>query len=155
MKRGLFVFLVFSISISLSFAVSFDELLDNLNPDSSLQQMATSLEDPNYDPMEDPRFLLLNGTVASITIIDDSPEFFEAFVELSTGEWTADEEIILHRAYFLFYGEEFNTLFNPRSGSVQVGSQLITIARNIGTIQDPLDGSEVLFFEAWYARPAL
>lgn len=133
-------------------AAQFTDLLSVLNVDASLPAMVQSLENPDYDPVSDNRFILLDGTTASITIIDPETEYFEAIVEVATGQWTASEEIQLFRAYILLAGPDFSHLFTSGADEITVGSQLIGIVKPMGTIADPADGSEVLFFEAYYVR---
>ncbi|AFG38797.1 hypothetical protein [Spirochaeta africana] len=139
-------------------AASFSELQSLLDTDSSIEQLAKALEDPDFDPTADGRLLLLNGTAASITVIDDSAEYFEVLVEIAVGRWTDEEDVQLYRGYAAFFDPAYAGLLgltseSDRNTALQIGDQLLLIAAPLGTIIDPVDESEVMLFEAVYARP--
>ncbi len=122
---------------------------------TSLMDVAQSLENPAFRAGRDGRLMLLDGTVASISIQNQDADSFEAVVELAVGTWQESEQIRLYNAFFLFSGSQMAAHFSRDASpdvAIQTGDQLLVIARPLGTTSDPIDGSETLLFSAEYAR---
>ncbi len=150
------VLLLFAFASTLP-ADTLQDLQGYLDLHTSLENMANALEDPQYDPAADGRLKLINGTIASITIIDDSKESFEVIVEIAVGQWTDKETIQLVRGYFAFFDPQHAPYFgiSDQAGTyrqLEIGDQLLLIAQPLGTIMDPVDESEALFFEVQFFR---
>lgn len=152
MKKLICAAMLLGVSVAMLAANDYSQLQQYLDPDTTLEDIVRRLENPEYDPAAENRLLLLDGTIASITIQEDSAEYFEAVVELAAGSWSDEETIELYRSYVVFPGIEFAPFFAGNDERLEVGSRILTIVQPLGVIADPVTGDEVLFLEAWYLR---
>lgn len=106
----------------------------------------------------DERFLVLDGTVTTIEVIDPDETRYQVVVELVSGEWIGLEEVRSYRCLVLFSGPEFAGVF-PRRAPRDAGPRVITpndrvllVARLLEPVA--LDGEQsVWVLEGVYARP--
>ncbi|THB62508.1 MAG: hypothetical protein D6B26_07880 [Spirochaetaceae bacterium] len=138
-----------------AFCQSLSQIERVLNLNSNLERIIRDFEETGSLPDDDSRALLLDGTVASVTVVDETEENFEAYIELASGKWTENEEIKLYRAFIRVYGSSFFPMLiateeNP--STLSPGDQLIAIAILEGIMGDPIDGSDILLFDAMYMR---
>ncbi len=82
----------------------FDSVVDFSTTLKDLSQQVQSDGGASVDPN---RYLILEGTVASIMIADPNPDSYVAVVELVRGEWIGLEQINLFRVYVIMEGPTF------------------------------------------------
>ena len=73
----------------------------------------------------DERFLILDGTVSTIEVIEPEESRYQVVVELVSGEWIGLEEVRSYRCLVLFSGPEFARVF-PRRAPRDAGPRVIT-----------------------------
>lgn len=106
----------------------------------------------------DERFLVLDGTVTNIEVIDPDESRYQVVVELVSGEWIGLEEVRSYRCLVLFSGAEFARVF-PRRAPRDAGPRVITpndrvlfVARLLEPVV--LEGDQSIWvLEGIYARP--
>lgn len=85
-------------------------------------------------PERNPRFVLLEGTVSDIMVLDKEEETFQVLVELLSGEWIGTEDVKSHACWIVFSGPEYAKLFpakapkTPGPGVVTVNTRLLVVA---------------------------
>jgi hypothetical protein len=95
------------------------------------------------------KLLLLNGTVAGVSFIDNSEENFQVAVELVSGEWLGLEDVRSYRCTVLFRGSRFFPLFpsraprNPEQDFVSANDRILVAASALDKIST--DGGEVIW----------
>ena len=124
----------------------FDQVVDF---SVTLKTLALNAGNPQADFAQQEKYLILNGTITGIQLLDPEQATFRARVELVTGEWDGLEEVRSYRCFVLFEGPEFFRLLpkrkNPAS-AVQVGvtDRVIVVARAIEPLADPSGGADWL-----------
>jgi len=106
----------------------------------------------------DERFLVLDGTVSTIEVIDPEESRYQVVVELVSGEWIGLEEVRSYRCLVLFSGPEYARVF-PRRAPRDAGPRVITpndrvllVARLLEPVALDADDS-IWVLEGIYARP--
>jgi len=79
---------------------------------------------PDFNPTSFRKFLLLDGSIAGITILEKNPTNFTAELELVQGEWIGTEEVKLYRAYVYAQGPSFASLL---SSSIKANDYVLVI----------------------------
>ncbi|GEM_PF-1957328 len=79
---------------------------------------------PDFNPAAFRKFILLDGSVAGITILEQNPTNFTAELELVQGEWIGTEEVKLYRAYVYAQGPSFASLL---SSSIKANDYVLVI----------------------------
>jgi hypothetical protein len=98
------IFFFFTLTLNAIEKESFDKTVDfSLN----LKQISTLVLDPNFNLDKYERFVIFDGSVSSITIIDPAPESFVAEIEIVGGEWKGLEQVVLYRVFVYVQGPEF------------------------------------------------
>ena len=77
-------------------------------------------------PERNPRFLLLEGTVSDIVILDKEEATFRVRVELLSGEWLGTEDVKGYACWVIFSGTEFSKLF-PVKAPKTPGPNVVTV----------------------------
>lgn len=67
---------------------------------------------PNFNPASFRKFVLVDGSIAGITVLEQNPANFTAELELVQGEWIGTEEVKLYRAYVYVQGPSFASLLS-------------------------------------------
>lgn len=92
------------------------------------------------------RFLLLDGTVTNIIVLDSKEESFLAQVELVYGEWIGLEEVRSYSCWVMFSGPRFFPVFpprvprNPPPGIIQANDRVLVVAKALQLVE--IDGGE-------------
>jgi hypothetical protein len=105
----------------------------------------------------DERFLLLDGTVNTVEVLDPEESRYQVIVELVSGEWIGLEEVRSYRCLVLFSGPEYARVF-PRRAPRDAGPRVITpndrvlmVARLLEPVQLGA-GESVWVLEGSYVR---
>jgi len=100
--------------------------------------------------MPDGRFVVLNGTVSDVNVIDKEQASFRVRIELITGEWIGTDEVKSYSCYVDFTGPEFSKVFpakpprTPVEGTVVINSRVIVVGRPLEVTRTPLGEKRVL-----------
>jgi len=103
------------------------------------------------------RFLLLDGTVTNILILDPSEENFLVQVELVSGEWVGLEEVRSYSCWILFSGPRFASMFparvprNPPPGVITANDHILIVAMALQTVEIA-EGETAWVLEGLHAR---
>jgi hypothetical protein len=104
------------------------------------------------------RFLLLDGTVTNILILDPSEENFLAQVELVSGEWIGLEDVRSYSCWVLFSGPRFASKFPARvprnrpPGIITANDHILIVAIALQTVEIS-EGEMAWVLEGIHARP--
>jgi len=107
-------------------------------------------------PERNPRFLLLEGTVSDIVILDKEEASFRVRVELLSGEWFGTEDVKGYACWVVFSGPELAALFpakapkNPGPGVVTVNKRLLVVATAREVTTNALGENRVLLDGIYY-----
>ncbi len=96
------------------------------------------------------KFIVINGTVSDVTVIDKEQASFRVRIELITGEWFGTEDVKSYSCYVDFSGPEFFKTFPARpprvvaAGTVAINSRVIVVGRPVEVTKTPLGEKRVL-----------
>jgi len=133
---------------SLAMAVTPADFEAVVNTDVSTASLFQLVQAQAYDQIDVERYFLLEGTVASTTILDPNPETYQALVELVTGEWEGLESIEVSRVYVYLVGPEFADRVparvprDPGPEVIQNNQALLVVGSFFGLYNAP-DGTEL------------
>ncbi len=77
-----------------------------------LKGVVQLVEKKEFNPASFKKFVLIDGSIAGITILEKNPANFTAELELVQGEWIGTEEVKLYRAYVYAQGPSFASLLS-------------------------------------------
>ena len=160
MKRAISVLAVVLVffPVSVMFAVDtgdFDAVTDFSVTVKTLSQLDEATARA-YGLMD--RFLLLDGTVTNILILDPSEENFLVQVELVSGEWIGLEEVRSYSCWVLFSGPRFASIFpariprNPPPGVITANDHILIVAMALQTVEI-VEGETAWVLEGIHTRP--
>jgi hypothetical protein len=104
------------------------------------------------------RFLLLDGTVTNILILDANEENYLVQLELVSGEWIGLDEVRSYSCWVLFSGPRFAGVFparvprDPPPGVIATNDQILIVAIPLQTVEIA-EGETAWVLEGIYARP--
>jgi hypothetical protein len=87
------------------------------------------------------RFLLLDGTVSNVLILDANEESFLVQVELIAGEWIGLEEVRSYSCWVVFAGPRFFPVFprrvprNAPPNIITTNDRVLVVARILQTVE--------------------
>ncbi len=96
------------------------------------------------------RFVVLDGTVSDVNVIDKDEASFRVRIELITGEWIGTEDVRSYTCYVDFSGPDFARIFparpprTPQAGTVVINSRVIVVGRPVEVTKTPLGEKRVL-----------
>jgi hypothetical protein len=158
MKRAIGAVLVLMIWTPIAFAIDagdFDEVVDFSVTVKTLSQLDEATATA-YGLMD--RFLLLNGTVTNILVLDANEESYLVQVELVSGEWIGLDEVRSYSCWVLFSGPHFAGVFparaprNPPPGVIGANQTVLIVAVPLQTVEIA-EGETAWVLEGIYARP--
>lgn len=96
---------------------------------------------------EDDRLVILDGTVASIVVVDANQETFLAELVLVRGKWRDLEEVVMYRSIVQLRGPEFASLFStgrrsrrPNPNALGPNTKVVVVGTITGLREDPESG---------------
>ncbi|UCF99809.1 MAG: hypothetical protein JSV89_09785 [Spirochaetaceae bacterium] len=104
------------------------------------------------------RFLLLDGTVTNILILDGNEESYLVQVELVSGEWIGLEEVRSYSCWVLFSGPRFASVFparvprTPPPEVIESNDHILIVAVALQTVEIA-EGETAWVLEGIHARP--
>jgi hypothetical protein len=110
----------------------------------------------SYDAIDADRYFVLQGSVASTTVLDPNPDTYFALVELVDSEWIGLEDIGIYRVQVLLAGPEFADLVparmprDPGPEVLRTNDELLVVGR-FGVLQF-IDGTELPVVQAYDIR---
>ena len=141
MKRALGVVVLLTILIPFAFSIDsgdFDAVADFSITIKTLNQLDEATARA-YGLMD--RFLVLDGTVTNVMVLDASAENYLVQLELVSGEWIGLEEVRSYSCYVLFSGPRFAEVFparvprNPPPGVVKANDPILIVAVPLQTVE--------------------
>jgi hypothetical protein len=158
MKRAIGAVLVLMIWTTAAFCIDagdFDEVADfsvTVKTLSRLDESAASA----YGLMD--RFLLLDGIVTNILVLDANEENYLVQIELVSGEWIGMDEVRSYSCWVLFSGPRFAGVFptrvsrKPPPGVITSNDSILIVAKPLQTVEID-EGQTAWVLEGIYARP--
>ena len=77
-----------------------------------LKGVVKMVQQPNFNLSSFRKFVLLDGSIAGITVLDRDPANFMAELELVQGEWIGTEDVKLYRAFVYVQGPSFASIIS-------------------------------------------
>ena len=139
MKRAALITLVAFFLVVLASALygleqdDFDRIVDFTITIKTLNQLQTA------ESLKADKFLILDGTVSNITIVQSDKDSFQVLVELVSGEWIGLEDVRSYHCTVLFEGSEFHAVFpsrpprNPTASVITTNDRILVAARTLST----------------------
>lgn len=158
MKRAIGVVLVLILWAPAAFSIDagdFDAVADFSVTIKTLSQLDEAAATA-YGLMD--RFLLLDGTVTNILVLDANEENYLVQLELVSGEWIGLDEVRSYSCWVLFSGPRFAGVFparvprNPPPGVIAANDQILIVAIPLQTVEIA-EGETAWVLEGIYARP--
>ncbi|TVQ17095.1 MAG: hypothetical protein EA382_19300 [Spirochaetaceae bacterium] len=118
--------------------------------EASIESIASLVRRGLYDQIDVERYVVLQGTVASVQVFDADADTFQALVELVSSEWEDLRSIRVDRIYVLVEGPDYAARFQspPTAGTpgqsgrvalVTPNSDLMVVGPFIGTALSETD----------------
>lgn len=107
----------------------------------STKELVELVRTEDFARIDPERYLILQGSVASTTVLDPSVETYQALVELVASEWVGLTDIEVYRVYVLLNGPEFSTRVverMPRSPGPEIilaNSELLVVGQYVGAAE--------------------
>lgn len=156
MRKLIAIPILFALSSGLS-AVNPDEFERIINFADTLSTVSEHVRRQDFERIDVDRYLILEGTVASILVFDPDPDTFQAVIELVASNWVGLERIEVHRVYVLAEGPEYARRLpdpvpsSPAPDVIRANQRLLVVGPFIGTAV--LDGEhEVAVVQAIAVR---
>jgi hypothetical protein len=158
MKRAIGAVLVLMLWVPAAFSIDtgdFDAVADFSVTVKTLSQLDEATATA-YGLMD--RFLLLDGTVTNILVLDANEESYLVQIELVSGEWIGLDEVRSYSCWVLFAGSRFAGVFparvprNPPPGVITANDQILIVAAPLQTVEIA-EGETAWVLEGIYARP--
>jgi hypothetical protein len=96
---------------------------------------------------QDDRLVILDGTVASVVVVDSNQESFLAELELVRGKWRGLDEVVMYRSIVQLRGQEFASLFSrsrrsrrPNPNALSPNTAVVVVGTVTGLREDPETG---------------
>lgn len=156
MKSAVWLLLIALLASPLSAATP-EEFETVVDFSTTLKSLAISVRTTELENLDTDRFLILEGTVASTTIIDPTPEQFLALLELVDGEWDGVRDIDLYRVYVIVEGPDFAARLparmprDPGPEIIMANSELMVVGRLAG-IDEGEFGERIAVVSGSYLR---
>lgn len=112
----------------------------------STRELVELVRAENFERIDPDRYLVLQGSVASTTVLDPAAETYQALVELVASEWVGLTDIEVYRVYVLLNGPEFSTRVverlprNPGPEIILPNRELLVVGQYVGAAEGD-DGS--------------
>lgn len=141
MKRAIVTAVLLTALIPVVFSIDigeFDAVADFSVTIKALNQLDEATARA-YGLME--RFLLLDGTVTNILVLDSNKESYLVQIELVSGEWIGLDEVRSYSCWVLFSGPRFADVFparvprNPPPGIVKANDPILIVAIPLQTVE--------------------
>lgn len=144
MKRIALVCMLF-VSV-VAFAAGPDDFEAVIDFDMSLPRLYQLVQDGAYDLIDSDRYMILQGSVASTTVLDPNEESYLSLLEIVGGEWIGLESISVYRIYVLLVGPKFAARVpnriprDPGPEVILINSSVMVVGQFIDVL-DEEDGS--------------
>ena len=157
MKRSIGVALVLVLCAPFVFSIDagqFDAVADFSVTIKTLSQLDEAAARA-YGLMD--RFILLDGTVTNILVLDGNEENYLVQVELVSGEWIGLDEVRSYSCWIRFSGPRFADVFparvprNPGPGVIGANDYILVAAVPLQTVQIS-EGQTAWILEGIHAR---
>lgn len=122
-KKWVCSFLLLILPLSL-FSLEPDALLKVLDVSLDLKGIVRLVESPHFHPSSYKKYVLFDGSISAITILESDPEQFTAELEVVNGEWEGTEQIHLYRAFVYVQGPEYASVL---SSTIQLNDAVIIV----------------------------
>ncbi|MCL2295381.1 MAG: hypothetical protein FWC36_11065 [Spirochaetes bacterium] len=128
---GIILFICCSSALFAGSAPGFDNYV---NFGISMRELTAHVQSGDLGPVRN-RYLILNGSFVSFTVIDNTPATYTVEIELIDGEWVGVSDVLIFRAIIVFSGREFQAMFPERRRGapgpmeIALNSGLIVVAR--------------------------
>ncbi len=161
MKRALSAVVVllgfFLVPVGSLFAANQDAFDANVDFSMNIREIDTLVSQNQEKKIDPNKYLILNGTVESIDIIQGDEANFVALVELVSGEWVGLEKVTLYQVFVVLSGPEFYRRIpaqppqNPGPDIIKKDDQLLVVGKFADVGQMP-DGKYVAVINGLHAR---
>jgi hypothetical protein len=124
---------------------------------TSIETLYRSMQEDPQATIDSTKSVILDGVVASVTVVDPSEQSFQAFVELVSGEWEGLEDVELYRTY-VRVGPDFYNRISTRqnrrpSGEVIEQNSRVLVAGNIvGYLPDQTSSALIPAVDGFHIR---
>lgn len=156
MRRAASLLLI-ALVASTAYAATPEEFESVVDFSMTLESLYERVNSEGAELLQDGRYLILQGTVASAMVIDPGPESYQALLELVSGEWRGLEEIQVFKAYVVLVGPDFASRVPqrlPREPGPEVivaNSKVMIVGQFVDVAQDEF-GDVVPVIQAVYIR---
>ena len=122
--RCLTVLLLVAVVQAVAVAVPPEQFNATVDFDVSIQSLYEGMQANPEAVLNSERSVILDGMVASVTVLDPSEENFQAFIELVAGEWQGLSSVELYRTFVRVSGPEYYNRIATRQNR-EPGGKLI------------------------------
>ena len=163
MKRSiLFSLIILFLYLSVSaFTLSTEDLNRFFDLSVTIKTLDLALKENNVERIDTSRFVLLNGTVSSVIVLNTKRDQYEVVLKVISGEWMGTDEVKSYRVFVDFKGSNYYTMIprrkprHPKGNEILNNTSVIIVARILEPILPPGAQSEedtAWFLEGLYIR---
>ena len=124
----------------------------------SLEEMHRQLQENAQELLSEEKAVVLDGVVASVTVLSQDQNNFQALVELVNGEWQGLEEVVMYRTYVVLHGTEFYNRIRsrenrePKGPRIQANARVLVAGRIANIVRGEEEGSLIPVVEGFHVR---
>jgi len=109
--------------------------------DWSLNRLATAVSAGDVEQIPKDKYLLIEGVVSSREVVQAEEENYFAILEVSSGEWSGNQNLSMYHCYFRLEGSEFHGLVPAGRGGqseneIPLHAHVLAIGRYMGYGED-------------------
>ena len=107
----------------------------------SLDRLAAAVSAGDVEQIPKDKYLLIEGVVSSREVVQAEEENYFAILEVSSGEWSGNQDLSMYRCYFRLEGSEFHGLVPAGRGGqsedeIPLHAHVLAIGRYMGYGED-------------------
>ena len=156
MNKVLFFSVLFICFALYSLAADYSELESMINMDISLKELSLSTPDELDSIINSDRYIIIEGSVASITEIERSDNKLILDIQIINGQWIGLEKVEVYKCIINLTGKEWENRFpkrvsrEPADDVVLLNSHILVIGKAVDYVI--VDSKIVTVVEAEYIR---
>jgi hypothetical protein len=139
-------------------AINEEEFDQSVDFSLSLEEIHNQLNENAQALLGTEKAVVLDGIVASVTVLNPAQENFQALLELVNGEWKGLEEVVMYRTYVVVHGKQFFSRIpsrenrDPSGSRISANSRVLVAGRIANVVRGEEDGALIPVIEGFHVR---
>ncbi len=123
----------------------------------SIKELDAIVKQERYDLLDPDKMVIIDGAVASITIVEENEDRFLAELEVINGEWEGLERVYMYSCLVQVSGKGFfqripnKAMKSPLKDEISQNARILVVG-SPQSIRQWEDGTNMLVLDGWYIR---